>query len=461
MNFQALIAECENDLRAGRLHQAANRLRPLQVTEIPRPMAQAMAGIFRRAHLETFALRVTTPIIVSGDASTGEIVEHAASLIQMGAVSEGLEYLQNIKSEEYPEVLFHQAQGHAHRYEFAQAVPLLRLYNDITKDSHFRSHGLRLLAKAHINMKDDASALEVCKRLEETMPEAAAAIRAQIHIKQRNFAQARQEIQICGDAYVIQKWSAVIQALESGSTQPLSEFKARAHEHKDWEFMRELDRYSLQLHFDEEKHNHLLFGTPYSAYRDQVISQSGREWTDENYVHGAPEAPAFILHTGEFKNFQADAPSKMVHQLLAALLRDFYRPWSIGALFAELFPGEHFDVFSSPNRVHQLLWRLRKWAEVSHLPIELVEHNGLYSLHKSDSFAFVVPREGLRVDENVLHLRQLQSHFRNKPSFTPREAQACLNISASSFKRLAQWGLKEQKLRREGASRATVYKLVG
>lgn len=457
MNFQALIAECENDLRAGRIHNAANRLRPLQVTEIPRAQAQAMASVFRRANLESFALRVTTPIVAAGNASAGEIIEHAAALIQMGAVSEGLEYLQNMNADENPEVLYHQAQVYAHRYEYNEAIPLLRRYIDAAKDNHA---GLRLLAKACIYAKDEPAALDICKRLETFAPDAAASCRAQVYIKQRNFAQAKAEIQKAGDAYVTQKWSAVIHALESGSSQPLSEFKARAQENKDWEFLRELDRYSLQIHFDAEKHNHLLFGTPFAAYREQVISQSGRPWADENYVHGALEAPAFILHTGEFKNFQATAPSKMVHQLLAALLRDFYRPWSIGALFAELFPNEHFDVFSSPNRVHQLLWRLRKWSEASQLPVELVEHNGLYSLHKSDSFSFVVPREGLRVDENVLHLRQLESHFRNKPSFTPREAQACLNISASSFKRLAQWGLKEQKLRREGASRATIYKLV-
>lgn len=460
MNFQALIAECENDLRAGRIQQAANRLRPLQVTEIPRAQAQAMASIFRRAGLETFALRVTTPIVAGNDAGPGEIIEHAAALIQMGAVSEGLEYLQPLNAEKYPEVHYHQAVAYAHRYEYSEVIPLLNRYAEVSSTEH-RVQGLRLLAKAYLYTKDESAALNTCKLLDQAAPEAAATIRAQVYIKQGNFAQAKAEIQKGADAYNTQKWSAVIHALESGSTQSLTEFKARAHEHKDWEFLRELDRYSLQIHFDADRFNHLLFGTPFAAYRDQVTAHGNRQWTDENFVHGAAEAPAFILHTGEFKNFQADAPSKMVHQLLAALLRDFYRPWSIGALFAELFPGEHFDVFSSPNRVHQLLWRLRKWSEASQLPIELVEHNGLYSLHKSDSFSFVVPREGLRVDENVLHLRQLESHFRNKPSFTPREAQACLNISASSFKRLAQWGLKEQKLRREGASRATVYKLVG
>ena len=465
MDFQALIQECEADLRAGRIQQAASRLRPLQVTDIPRPLAQTMASIFRRAHLETFALRVTTPIVngthPEGQATEPEINEHAAALIQLGAVAEAREFLRTLDAGENPQVLYWLAEAHSHRYEFREAIPLLRRFNETAANEADRQEGLSLLARAYTSTGDHFAALNIAKSIEPRDPSAARALRAHNYIEQKNFPAAKSEIAGIGEAYLMQKWEAVAQAFESASTVPLTAFLARAQENKDWETIRELDRYALEIQFDAEKFRHLLFGTPFAAYRDYVLARLNRPWNEDSYTLGALEAPAFILHTGEFKNHQAEAPSKMVHQLLAALLRDFYRPWSIGSLFSELFPQENFDVFSSPNRVHQLLWRLRKWVEANHLPVELIEHNGLYSFHRSEAFAFVVPREDLRVDENVLHLRQLQSHFRDKLSFTPREAQVCLNISASSFKRLAQWGLKEHKLRREGASRATIYKLVG
>jgi hypothetical protein len=357
--------------------------------------------------------------------------------------------------------LYWLASAHAYRYEFREAIHLLRRFNELSADIPEHHAGLALLAKAYTFSGDHSTAFNIAKSIEARDAITSRVLRTQGHIEQRNFAAAKSEIAGIHDAYLMQKWEAIVTAFESSSVTPLSAFRLSAQEHKDWETLRELDRYGLEILFDAEKFHHLLFGTPFAAYREYVLARLNRPWNEDSYRLGAAEAPAFILHTGEFKNHQATAPSKMVHQLLAALLRDFYRPWSIGALFSELFPDEHFDVFSSPNRVHQLLWRLRKWTEANHLPLELIEHNGFYSLHCSAAFAFVVPREGLRVDENVLHLRQLQSHFHDKPSFTPREAQACLNISASSFKRLAQWGLKEQKLQREGASRATVYKLVG
>jgi hypothetical protein len=465
LDFQALIYECEDDLRAGRIQHAAARLRPLQIAEIPRPFARTMASLFRRAHLETFALRVTTPLMKGDDpegpATEPEIIEHAAALIQLGSVNEGSESLRPLDPEKNPEVLYWLAAAHAYRYEFFDAIPLLCRFNESAANTPNLHSGLALLAKAYTFCGDHSAAFNIVKSIEARDAITARVLRAQGHIEQRNFAAAKSESAGIHDAYLMQKWEAIATAFESASTAPLSAFRPRAQEHKDWETVRELDRYELEILFDAEKFHHLLFGTPFAAYRDYVLARLKRKWNEDSYRLGATEAPAFILHTGEFKNHQAAAPSKMVHQLLAALLRDFYRPWSIGALFSELFPDEHFDVFSSPNRVHQLLWRLRKWTEANHLPLELIENNGLYSLHRSDAFAFVVPREGLRVDENILHLRQLQSHFHDKPSFTPREAQVCLNISASSFKRLAQWGLKEQKLQREGASRATVYKLVG
>ncbi len=471
-------------MRTGRISQAANRLRAVIVNDIPRPLARTFANLFRRAQLETFSLRLLTPIVRTNNlhqpATPEEIAEHAAALQEIGAVQEAVDLLQPLDPAQAPDSLLFLSFCHFQRWEYAQAVPLLRRYIESATDDYSRMVGMMNLAAAYAVEHDFFPSLNLSQKILEhaqaegrlNLKTKVHELRAQIYIAQNKYSEAREELRFArqpfagkiakpNDLFFVRKWEAVLDSFESQTTHAIAAFRLEAEERKDWESLREADYLSLKIQFDNEKFQHLMFGTPFASYRERVLKGLGQKWEQDHFVFGPQAAPSFVLLTAEFENLQAEAPSKMVHQVLATLLRDFYKPWSIGALFCELFPGEYFDIFSSPNRVHQLLWRLRKWTETNSLPAQLHENSGNYSLKMSAAFSFKVPREGMRVDENVLQLRQLQSKFKDKPSFTPREAQACLNISASSFKRLAQWGLKAQKLRREGASRATIYKLVG
>jgi hypothetical protein len=164
------------------------------------------------------------------------------------------------------------------------------------------------------------------------------------------------------------------------------------------------------------------------------------------------------LLTGEVSGRVSLKEGKRTHQVFAALLEDFYRSQTLNALFASLFPTEYFDPFSSPDRVYQAIRRSRAWIKESGLPIEIRESEGRYSLHVDKGFAFVVPLAQARVDKQSALWQKLMDHFPGSVEFRSSDAQSVLSLSATSFRRFANWAIETGRLERIGASSAVVYR---
>lgn len=118
----------------------------------------------------------------------------------------------------------------------------------------------------------------------------------------------------------------------------------------DWESLREADYFELKIAFNDGLFRALIAGTPHAAYRARVANDLGRAWTPSS--------------SSRFRRLSIP-PRGQIAAVVKALPRDRYSPPGIGALFAEIFPQEHFNVFTSPNRVHQLLFRAREWLRDS------------------------------------------------------------------------------------------------
>ena len=161
------------------------------------------------------------------------------------------------------------------------------------------------------------------------------------------------------------------------------------------------------------------------------------------------------LRSGVAIGCEALPAGSKLHQVFGALLKDFYRPVRLGGLFAELFPGESFNAFSSPDRVYQLLYRARAWLKRTGAGVELSAKDGLFRLHVRGEFSFRVPLERPALDEESLRLDKLRRELGE--GFTAEEARSRLGLSPSAFKRFATKALGEGKLERTGAARATRY----
>lgn len=472
-----LIQSCEADLRAGRISQAAAQLRNLKPAEIQREFRLPIANLCRRAQMDYLALRILSPVVrpetLSAAPTPEEQAEYAASLLKIGAVHEAIAILDSVK--ELPAARLFKAYCHIKQWEYDEAIPLLEIYIAKAPNAYMKLVGQVNLAasyaatlqieKAHVLLTEvlQLTQLEGHKRLLANAHE----IRAQLYIYQGLYEQAQKDLELAakdlqdsGDGLLIRKWSSILIALRDGNSEALSLFREEAQKNRDWESLRDVDFFQLTLQPDDRLLSRLIYGTPFAFYRSRVSSHLGRQPVSSHYIFGAEQSPRFVLATGEVEGKTVSAPGNTVHQLLAVLLSDLYRPWSVGSIFAELFPNEYFDVFSSPNRVHQLLWRLRRWFDANEIPVALSEYDGQYRLEIKGDFAFVIPSHRVTLDEQEICLRKIQSLFGNHSTFSSREVQEKLGISSSSFKRLASWALENKKIERMGASRATVYRIV-
>jgi hypothetical protein len=164
------------------------------------------------------------------------------------------------------------------------------------------------------------------------------------------------------------------------------------------------------------------------------------------------------VRTGQVGSGAIEAPGKKVHLLLELLARDFYRPTGVGNIFSELYEGQHFDIFSSPGRVYQLVTRARQWLESCEIPVELHENRGYYSLRFNGPVAFVVPLERTEIKGFYAHLNKLKELFPEGHSFSNLQARDRLGIKSSTFKNVMRWAQEEKHLERSGQSSATRYR---
>jgi len=478
MDFKMLIEKCESDLRAGRIGRAAHALRGLRGKEIPRPLILTFANLCRRSQLDNQSLRLLAPFVRGKGPTTrpdpAEAAEYAAALQKVGAVREAMALLKPIDPGQVPLAPLFLAFCHFREWEYALAIPLLEDYIARAPSPYLKLVGEMNLAAALVVSGQTIEALQATSGLIEITGRLgysrllanAHELRAQIHINREEWWDARLNLNLghaalgsenSPDGFFLRKWTAILNALENGECAELDNFRTEAYGRQDWESCREADFYSLKIRFDEQLFQHLMFGTPFEGYRQRVLTGLQATWSEREFTLGPTDGAKFLVKSGQFIHSKASPPSKLIHQLVAALLHDLYRPRSIAELFAAVFPGQHFDVFSSPNRIHQLLARLRQWIGENQLPLAVSEMNGHYRLEQTGSLALVLSRDLPVAEGHLIQLDLLMNHFGHQP-FTSQQAQARLGISPSGFKRFARWAMSQQKLRRSGQSRAIVYR---
>ena len=482
--FVSLLEDCEREIRAGRVQGVAKRLSSLNTARIPREFQLPLANVCRRVGLYSLGMKVLARVVrpsrgaLEMAATSAELAEYAVLLQRSGAVKEALRTLEQVDEASVPEAHLYRAYCHFNLWDYETAIPELERYLARPLSPYAKFVG-------SVNL---AAALVATERREEALARLATDIayakehgysrllgnclelRAQIHLQRDDDSAAETDLEAAIralggsetiDQLFVHKWRAVLTSAKSGDVTAIEEFRAEALRRKDWESVREADLASLGIAFDEGKFRHLVFGTPFAPYRERIRRELGR-WPEEmSFVLGPQDAPCLDVSSGEIDGASRLSAGKKCHQLLEVLLRDFYKPIRLGGLFAELFPGEHFDIFSSPDRIHQLIRRTRKWFLEEELPAAIVEDHGSYSVEIRGAFAFCVPLERKPVEPHLVQLDKLIGRASSQLSFTAREARAWLELSSTSFKRFASWAIKNGKLERIGTNNSTIYRLPG
>ena len=120
-------------IRQGKGGEAQLILEKLQDEKIPREWVARFALVARRADRPQFGLRVLNPIVRADrklpmQATPEEKAEYAQCLIRLGASEEASLLLEGLSVKKLPQVLLYRASAHLTRWEYAEALPLLKFY---------------------------------------------------------------------------------------------------------------------------------------------------------------------------------------------------------------------------------------------------------------------------------------------------------------------------------------------
>lgn len=465
-NIEKLVEICEAALRAGQGQLVAQNLNDVNLARIPRAFKLSLANICRRAGLFSAGLRILTALVRKGDATAGEKAEYAVLLERCGAVDEALNVLRQVNAAEVSVAHLYRAFCHFKSWDYAAAIPELRAYSATPLAPYAALIARVNLAAALVVTRDYEGALAL---LEETTRAAreegfsrlnanCLELSAQVHFHRRDLSAARARLneasrilagETSSDQLFVLKWQRILDAFESREPAALRQLRREAVERGDGESAREADLFHLMIRQDHRLLKHLYLGTPFEAYRERIRVLLNCEEVREDLIVGKANGALFDIRTGALSGAAAEVnPGKKTHQMLSALLRDLYRPARIGSLFSALYPEEHFDIFTSPARVHQVLFRTRQWLADSRLPVEIQESGQTYSLNVTGSFGFKVPGGAYEIGGHSAQLNRLET-LANE--FTSREARAVLGMSPASCKRILKWAVENGKLSRRGS----------
>jgi tetratricopeptide (TPR) repeat protein len=471
--YEQLISECDQLIKAGKISTVSNRISQLSLAQVPRAHRQALAKICRRAGLIGQGLRLLQPVIRNEKskeiiATAGEKCEYSVLLSRNGSVQEAMNLLEGVDALDAPEVLTSLAYCHMARWEYSKAAEFLEKFLESGADPYSKLIARVNLAASYLATSKLLEADLLCTKTIDIAELAGATrlvgncleIRGQVHFRNGDFAKARLDLNRASEVFggiqsydqlFIIKWQAVMTALESKSPEPLLKFREEAVSRKHWESVRDADLFLLKVQFDQKLLDYLVFGTPLPAYRERILE-----------MIGAPASPTFILGsaTGPSLDLRIGQAGK-VHDMVKALLRDFYVPRNVGSLFSEIYPDEYFDINSSPLRVRQLMWRTRHWLGENKIPALIHQDEATYRLSLEGNFGVLLDLEQESVAPVLSSARwiQLKDHFAARTSFTAQEATESLGCSRATFNRLAEEVLLTGELQKTGIGKSTVYQI--
>jgi len=215
--------------------------------------------------------------------------------------------------------------------------------------------------------------------------------------------------------------------------------------------------------------NHVYYGTPFSGYRQKIVREM-----KESGLSASLLAPEYFLDlTGQkaklgnlkgFMDLDSGANSvqpaeflktgQSLHSLLRALVQDFYREPSTTDLFSEVYPARFFNLLSSANCVHQLMHRLRNYFLRAHLPVQILERDGLFRLEGGLSIRMTRASGVVENPETKLLVERLKLFFLMS-EFSASQAARHLKVSHRSMNRALAEAVKEGHVSKSGHARMT------
>jgi hypothetical protein len=470
---QSRAAHIETLIRKGNIPTARKELRQINIKKIPRPELKTFANLAYRVDMPWYCLKLLKNTIYREDQlRTGlveeEILEYVAGLMALGALREAERLLSSIKNPKSVKHSLYWAYLHISRWDYNLAIPWLLSYLDHPglTDYQFIVGELNLVSCLNY----ESQQVEFNKRMQVLIKKTkvdyplifahALEIKAQNRLSKGKFDECERLLETNKkvssgfknvNELFIQKLEFYLDLKRHGYSRSfegkIKKIIEKAISLNQGESIRDLDYHICLAKGDFGLYTHLYFGTPFKNYRKKMVQRLG--FTKElpsHYEFGAGVKKRIRIFDLKFAKETDLAKSKhelkggqLLHQLLGVLCSDFYRPIRVAGIFLELFPGEHFDVDTSPDRVYKLVARLRNWLAHNKVPVEVGEIQGAYHLKFNGPYAFRKYKEESVPKGNEARLLVLREHFKDRV-FSAKEARVVLGVSPRQCNYVIQAG---------------------
>lgn len=479
-------------IRKGDLLSARQKLKRLAPSQIPRDKYATLANLLRRCGLIDRGLRLLNEIVRSESkliaATPEERLEYAMLLVRKGAIHEGRELLGTVPADTHPDVLLYEVFTLIPEWRYRETIPLLKQYIERIPERPLQ----QLVAKVNL-----VAASIYCgehQLLSTLLPESIDMAKkyeynfllgslyelgAQFEIARENYNAAEvyldQAQTILGssdsqESFYVSKWRTIAALLRHPDSltaeKELRRLQKRAMYIGDYETVRDCEFHLLHFSKDQAAFEKLYCGSPNPDYRRRLVARyphfqipfSPYVWKLSGVVSTSRR---FIDvqsgKTGDGHTFTE--VGKAPHKLLLLLCRDFYRPQRLLQLATEIFEGEYVHPIHTPDKMHQIIARLREDLKAAKLPLRLISEGQTLRLEGIRNCVLVIDwaRE-VKTDSISLYMSQLSS-LATRP-FTTKEAARVWDCSVATASRRLQQATERSICFRIGERKQTKFQLL-
>ncbi len=484
MKVEELISKWDVFLREGNIDGVKNSLFTLYSIKIERHHRQPIASLLRRAGCYNTGLKVLHPALFFKDRTertdikSWDLAEYALLISEIGIPQQAIQYFARVDAKQVPMKNLYMAFCFFKMWNYKEAEKyLIRYIGSIGISDYERLLGQINLLAAMIENDNLEKANQLLKTLRLSIM-ASENIRiksnfleleAQYFIKVGDLVKAESLLgeaeqlarkNMERDGLYIRKWLAYLQAKKTKSLQPLHSFSKEAQRFQEWESLRDCEFLKLKVSFDPKRFAQLFVGTPKPAYRNRLLNSFEILEPPKMAYLGKPNASDTVdVLQARFRDQEIFALGRPLHQMFYALCSDFYAAQPVGALFHSTFPEEYYDPNSSPNRIHQLIFRLREEFLRNNLGgVQVLEFDGTYSLQTDNKTLLRLELLDAKFSREAIMFKRLCSKDIPWPLRSKTVAES-LQISKPTAVRYIRYWLSKGWLTKDGNGPETLYKV--
>ena len=492
-DYQLKFESIESDIRSGRSSDAKNKLNNLNTKKIPRAYVEKFANLSYRSNLPNVSLRILGNYIgdragLNTSLSGDEIAEYAISLSRLGANHEANRWLNSLETFNSPKTLLYKSFIHITQWEYDQALPYFEKYLGLKEITEYQA----LVAKTNmvacmifIGKLEQAEQLlnELIQTNKEQNNELlltnAYELMSQVKIGTKDYKQAKDFVEkglsLCRNTesraeIYLNKWDCVLtlrQNSDQDTIERLLNIKQLSLKKSIWENVRECDFYLSEFQQNNDLFHYVYFGTPHKSYREYLLKKRIKPIQLNNSIEfslGSKESndtEIFNIDTLNFNNSKKPIFkfSSLNNSLLKTLTADFYNPQRIGSIFSQIYPGEFYDPFTSPDRVHQAIRRFRKDLKKHNFDMKVEFESGGYLLKTGSTLKLKKSLSPIHENHDSYLLSKLKKEF-GENHFSLKQAREHLKLSKTKVHYLLK-PVVNNEIIQTGKGPATKYKFTG